>query len=70
MMDKYTPEQIEIQAKCFQLLVYRINQQYKAHKNEPWSPQKDYSNDVMIGSIARWIIEDNHFDAFGKEWEE
>ena len=63
---EYTPKQIEIQAKCFQLLRRKVDNYFDVQDKLP-DFIKDEDPDEAIGTIARWILEENSAEAFGEE---
>jgi hypothetical protein len=63
---QFTPKQLEIQARCFQLLRRKVDAYYDAQDKMP-DFIKDEDPDEMIGTIARWILEENSAEAFGEE---
>jgi len=63
---EYTPEQIQIQAKCFQLLRYNVEQYFAGQKLLP-DFLKEEDTDSGIGAVTRWILEENSEEAFGEE---
>ncbi len=66
-IEEYTPEQIQIQAKCFQLLKKKVEGYHKYQDTLP-SFLKDENLDTGVGEITRMILGENSEEAFGEEY--
>lgn len=56
----FTPEQLERQAGCFRLLSQRIAEHYQLQSVYPdFLKNGSDANDEAVGTIARWILEEN-----------